>query len=73
MNAVYLRGIDSVRIMRRFYCPDLQPFLAAFCLRRQWGRIGHTGIWWPSPTAIELLPPPPCNGKRSARSGGLFP
>lgn len=44
MNAVILYRIDDARRMRRFYRMDVQPDLfGAWCLMREWGRIGSTG------------------------------
>ena len=44
MNAVTLYRIDQARNMHRFYRLDVQPDLfGAWCLMREWGRIGSPG------------------------------
>jgi len=44
MPAVTLRRVDPDQNMRRFYRLDLQPDLfGAWCLVREWGRIGQAG------------------------------
>jgi predicted DNA-binding WGR domain protein len=42
--AVILYRIDATRRMHRYYRLDVQPDLfGAWCLVREWGRIGTTG------------------------------
>ena len=44
MNAVTLYRIDPAKNMHRFYRLDVQPDLfGAWCLMREWGRIGSGG------------------------------
>jgi predicted DNA-binding WGR domain protein len=44
MNAVILYRIDAPKRMHRFYRLDVQPDLfGAWCLMREWGRIGSPG------------------------------
>jgi len=44
MSAITLYRIDAARNMSRFYRLDLQPDLfGAWCLMREWGRIGQPG------------------------------
>jgi len=44
MNAVTLYRIDPAKNMHRFYRLDVQPDLfGAWCLVREWGRIGSAG------------------------------
>ncbi|MGA2903182.1 MAG: WGR domain-containing protein [Candidatus Korobacteraceae bacterium] len=44
MNAVILYRIDHARNMHRFYRLDVQSDLfGAWCLMREWGRIGSAG------------------------------
>ncbi len=44
MTAVILYRIDASRRMHRFYRLDVQPDLfGAWCVMREWGRIGSTG------------------------------
>jgi predicted DNA-binding WGR domain protein len=44
MSAVTLYRVDPARNMRRFYRLDLQPDLfGAWCVVREWGRIGRPG------------------------------
>jgi predicted DNA-binding WGR domain protein len=44
ITAVHLRRIDDARNMRRFYRLDVQPDLfGAWCVFREWGRIGRAG------------------------------
>lgn len=44
MNAVILYRINHERRMHRYYRMDVQPDLfGAWCLMREWGRIGSTG------------------------------
>lgn len=44
MNAVILYRIDISKHMQRYYRMDVQPDLfGAWCLMREWGRIGSTG------------------------------
>jgi len=44
MSAVILYRIDSANHMHRYYRMDVQPDLfGAWCLMREWGRIGRAG------------------------------
>ena len=44
MNAVILYRIDQAKNMHRFYRLDIQQDLfGAWCLLREWGRIGNSG------------------------------
>ena len=44
MNPVVLYRIDEAQRMHRYYRMDVQPDLfGAWCLMREWGRIGSTG------------------------------
>lgn len=44
MTAVTLYRTDQARNMARFYSFDVQPDLfGAWCLIREWGRIGRAG------------------------------
>lgn len=44
MSAIVLYCIDSAKHMHRFYRMDVQPDLfGAWCLMREWGRIGSPG------------------------------
>jgi predicted DNA-binding WGR domain protein len=44
MTAATLFRTDLARNMRRFYCLDVQRDLfGAWCLMREWGRIGSAG------------------------------
>jgi predicted DNA-binding WGR domain protein len=58
MNTVILYRIDVSRHMHRFYRLDVQPDLfGAWCLIREWGRIGTTGrersVPFPSPAQAQ--------------------
>lgn len=56
MNAVILYRIDQAKNMHRFYRLDVQPDLfGAWCLIREWGRIGSAGQTCsvPFPTSQE--------------------
>lgn len=44
MSAVILYRIDSARHMHRYYRMDVQlDLFGAWCLMREWGRIGRAG------------------------------
>jgi hypothetical protein len=44
MTAIILHRTDPAKHMRRFYRLDVQPDLfGAWCLIREWGRIGSAG------------------------------
>ena len=58
MSAVILYRIDSTRRMHRYYRMDVQPDLfGAWCLMREWGRIGSSGqtrsLPFPTPQDAE--------------------
>ncbi|MBV8577594.1 MAG: WGR domain-containing protein [Acetobacteraceae bacterium] len=54
MPAITLVRTDPARNMRRFYCLDVQPDLfGAWCLMREWGRIGRSGQLHSLPCASE--------------------
>ena len=56
MSAITLHRIDSARNMHRFYRLDVQPDLfGAWCVVREWGRIGQGGQMRvvPYPTMTE--------------------
>jgi predicted DNA-binding WGR domain protein len=56
MTAIILHRIDPVKNMRRFYWLDVQPDLfGAWCVIREWGRIGRAGQVQtvPFPTAAD--------------------
>lgn len=54
MTAVVLYRIDSARNMHRYYRLDLQRDLfGAWCLMREWGRIGQGGQMRSEPYAIS--------------------
>lgn len=56
MPADHLTRADPARRMARFYRLDVQPDLfGAWCLVREWGRIGRAGRvrFDPYPTAAE--------------------
>jgi predicted DNA-binding WGR domain protein len=45
MSAVILYRIDSARHMHRYYRMDVQlDLFGAWCLVREWGRIGSAGL-----------------------------
>jgi predicted DNA-binding WGR domain protein len=58
MNAVILYRIAPDKHMHRYYRMDVQPDLfGAWCLMREWGRIGSTGqtrsVPFPTPQEAE--------------------
>ena len=56
MSAITLTRTDAARNMKRFYKLDIQPDLfGAWCLVREWGRIGQPGqvLTVPYPTPEE--------------------
>jgi predicted DNA-binding WGR domain protein len=56
MPAVTLHRIDPARNMARYYRLDVQPDLfGAWCLVREWGRIGQPGRMSvePYPTSMQ--------------------
>jgi predicted DNA-binding WGR domain protein len=58
MTAIVLYRIDASKHMHRYYRMDVQPDLfGAWCLMREWGRIGSSGqmhsIPFPTPAEAE--------------------
>jgi predicted DNA-binding WGR domain protein len=58
MTTLVLYRIDSTKRMHRYYRMDVQPDLfGAWCLMREWGRIGSTGqtrsVSFPTPHEAE--------------------
>jgi predicted DNA-binding WGR domain protein len=59
VDAITLRRTDAGRNMFRFYRLDVQPDLfGAWCVLREWGRIGAAGqtrtVPYPTPTEAEV-------------------
>ena len=64
MTAIILYRNDQARNMHRFYRIDVQPDLfAAWCLMREWGRIGSTGQ-----TRSLPFPTPGRNARRARQA-----
>jgi hypothetical protein len=62
MNAIILRRSDDERNLHRYYRLDVQPDLfGAWCVIREWGRIGRTG------QVREVPCPTPRRGSGRAR------
>ena len=52
MSAITLTRTDAARNMKRFYKLDIQlDLFGAWCLVREWGRIGQPGQVQPFPTS----------------------
>lgn len=70
MSAVTLQRIDPVRNMRRFYRLDVQPDLfGAWCVVREWGRIGRAGRVRVDPYATEAEAAARLERQRAAKQG----
>ena len=76
MTAVILIRSDPARNMHRYYGVDVQPDLfGAWCLLREWGRIGQAGQTRsiPYPTSNEAEAARDCQRRSKERRGYAAP
>ena len=77
MNAVILYRTDTARRMHRYYRMDVQPDLfGAWCLTREWGRIGSPGqkrrSAFPTPEEAAAALDKQCSAKEQRGYGLLY-